>query len=775
MPHRAALVALTLVASLALGFAACSASPKGASSTGNGGTSEASGPGGGGSGGHSTNDGACTTTLTWTTTQSVTNVRVAGEWHGFDLATATAMVGPKADGSYTATLKLPPGLHAYKIVYDDPNGGGTSWVLNGSEGRRKYIDATENSAIKVRDCSRARLRVVESKAARPSVGKGTFSATLAYVAPESGAAASPSGFVAELQHEGKKTPLTGKALTVEASGNVRVELDGLADGKYRVVVRARAESGDLGEPTHLPFWIEAEPFDWRDALIYMVLTDRFRNGSAANDPGPTNGAEPRGDWQGGDLIGLREAIADGTLDELGVRAIWLTPFQTNPVGAYASTTPGIDVTGYHGYWPIKAREVDPRLGGEDALRALVNEAHAHGIRILQDYVVNHVHEQHEYFTKHPEWFRTGCVCGTAGCDWTEKALECLFANYLPDVNHMVPEANAQLVDDAVWWLDEFDLDGLRVDAVKHVEEVATRNLAAEVRETFEGAGTKYFLMGETAMGWSDCADPCNDGNYGTIARYIGPQQLDGQFDFVLYHAAAHQTFAWGDRGMLHADYWTRHGLTRWPEGAIMTPYLGSHDTPRFLSHADYRGQSGRPRNIPGNQWFDVAKAPEDSEPYRRHRVAFAWLLGALPGAPLLYYGDEYGQWGGADPNNRMLWRAPGSLDANEKDTLAFVRKLGKARRDVPALRRGVYLPLGGGSVTEDTLVVGRRIANADAAIVGVTRANAPTSVTVPVAAELGFAAGTKLVDELGGPSVTVSAAGTVNVTVPASGAVILHP
>jgi glycosidase len=279
-------------------------------------------------------------------------------------------------------------------------------------------------------------------------------------------------------------------------------------------------------------------------------------------------------------------------------------------------------------------------------------------------------------------------------------------------------------------------------------------------------------MGETAMGWSDCADPCNDNNYGTIARYVGPQQLDGQFDFVLYHAAAHLTFAWQDRGMLHADYWTKHGLARWPAGSVMTPYVGSHDTPRFLSHADYRGDNGRPRNIPGNQWFDTATAPLDAEPYRRQRIAFAWLLGAIPGAPLLYMGDEYGQWGGADPNNRIMWRTPANLNGDESATLAFIRKLGQARRDVPALRRGGYQTLG---ATEDTLVVGRKISNGNAAVVGVTRAGSNVVTSVPVQAELGFAPGTTLVDELGGPSATVAGNGTVSITIPAGGAVILRP
>ncbi|MCA9694118.1 MAG: glycosyl hydrolase, partial [Myxococcales bacterium] len=444
---------------------------------------------------------------------------------------------------------------------------------------------------------------------------------------------------------------------------------------------------------------------------------------------------------------------------------WLTPFQENPQPAFLASDGFHQVTGYHGYWPIRAREVEPRIGGEAALRALVAEAHAHGIRILQDFVVNHVHEDHEYMAAHPEWFRTGCVCGTQDCDWTGHALDCMFAPYLPDINHTVPEANAAFVDDAVYWLDEFNLDGLRVDAVKHVEEVATRNLAAAVREGFEAAGTHYFLMGETAMGWGDCDDPCNDENYQTIARYIGPHGLDGQFDFVLYHAVAYNTFAYGDKGMLHADYWLTHGLSKWPAGAVMTPYVGSHDTPRFATLADYRGQDPQhDRGVAHSQWDNTAQAPGDAEPYRRARIAMAWLFG-LPGAPLLYYGDEYGQWGGADPNNRLMWRPQAELSADEAETLAFVRKLGAARTALPALRVGAYAPL---HVDEDTLVFARHDADAGAAIVGLTRAGVDVALEVFVD-DIGLSPGTSLIDHMGGPASSVSLTGKVALTIPAGG------
>jgi len=710
----------------------------------------------------------CPTAFEYADGNGIAAVRISGEWQGFDLPTATSL---EQDGdTWRGTIDLAPGLHAYKVVVDDADS--TDWILDPAQGRRKYVDDVENSAVLVPDCNLPTLVVDEHAVTRPSAGAGEITASLRYVDGAPGDGAQTEAFTATLRHDFDERPLTADELVVDPdSGDATLAIGDLDDGKYTIVVTAVDRGGRSSTPLRLPVWVEAEPFDWRDAVIYMVMIDRFKNGDAGNDPGPTPNADPRGDFFGGDFEGVREAIEDGSLDALGVRAIWLSPFHENPEPAYLASDGVHFVTGYHGYWPIEGRTVDARLGGEAALREMVAAAHAHGIRILQDYVINHVHEDHTYVAQHPEWFRTGCVCGTPGCDWTANALECTFTEYLPDIDHRVPEANAAFVDDAVWWLDTFDLDGLRVDAVKHVEEAATRNLAAAVREGFETAGTRYFLMGETAMGWNDCPDPCNDENYGTISRYVGPHGLDGQFDFVLYHGVSYRVFAYGDNGMLHADYWFDHGQSKWPDGAVMTPYIGSHDTARFATIADYRGQDpAHDRGIPGNQWSNTAVAPGDGEPYRRARVAFAWLLG-LPGAPLMYYGDEYGQWGGSDPNNRLMWRDQDDLSADESDTLAFVRELGQARQEVLALRRGDYLSLG---ATEDTLVFARHVGPGDAAIVALTRAGTEQQIEVDVV-QLGLDPGTMLDDVLGGAGATVDGGGDVTITVPAGGAVILVP
>jgi len=760
----AALIGVSGIFSIGIG---CASEETGAGAAG----------GGVAGGGPGTLTGLCPVTLRYkpasgSFTQSVS---IAGEWNEFS-PDADPMEGPDAAGEFTRTIELEPGLWAYKLVVDQ-----SDWKLDPEQPYRKYVGGVENSAVRVADCALPRLEAITTL-----VGGGQFTAEVRYIDGIAAAGLDPESVEAVLRHHGAEDPVSPVLGGKNAEPTFNFTLGALENGKYTLVLKAADKSGRVSEPLRLVFWVENEPFEWRDALIYMIMTDRFKNGDPSNDPASTQFVEDaRADWHGGDLEGVRQAIESGALDKLGVRAIWLTPFATNPTGAYLASDQKHLVSGYHGYWPVRAREVDPRLGGEAALRAMVAAAHKHGIRVLMDYVVNHVHQGHEYFLEHKEWFRTGCVCGTSGCDWTEHRLDCVFATYMPDVNYTVPEATARFVDDAVWWLDEFDLDGLRVDAVKHVEDVAITNLSASIRREFEAAGAKYFLMGETAMGWTNpidcgcnfdagCSIDCNKSQYDTIVQYIGDNKLDGQFDFVLYHAVPYRVFAYDEMGLGHADFWTKASLSTYPAGSVMTPYIGSHDTPRFVTLATYRGQdAAHDKGISGNQWDNVAGPPDTNDPYSRHGIALAWLLG-LPGAPLLYYGDEYGQYGGADPGNREDWRDdPAWLLPAEAVVLARTEMLGAARRSIEALRRGGYETV---LAQDNFLAYARPMGEpGKVAIVAISRSPNATSTDVTLPVSLGLQPGAVLSDWMGGPDLTVGAGGKATIALSAWGAAIFAP
>jgi len=316
-------------------------------------------------------------------------------------------------------------------------------------------------------------------------------------------------------------------------------------------------------------------------------------------------------------------------------------------------------------------------------------------------------------------------------------------------------------------MERYDLDGFRVDAVKHVVDGAVFNLAVRVRERFETAGTHHFLMGETAMGWDASSGPEGGGNpesYGTISRYVAPgaHGLDGQLDFVLYYASALQLLRDDPgRGMIHVDFWTRASLEHYPEGSIMTPYLGSHDTPRWIT---LQSDPGRAHH----KWEDLPSAPSTDEAYDRMYVAFAWLF-AIPGAPLLYYGDEYGEPGGADPDNRHVMRFGSDLSARERVQLDRIGALGRARSDLPGLRSDLYRPL---HVTETFWSVARG-EGAELVVVAVNRGTAPEAHPIPVPASVA-PEGRAFTDALGsGTSATVSG-GTLDLTVPSRSALYLR-
>jgi glycosidase len=756
------------VVAIAAAAAACQP-PQGNPNGGGSGSGSGSGPGSGsdvGSGSSSGGSGSCPTTFHFTPPPGTTpsSVQVTGDWTSW-ADPGTAMTAD-ASGAFTATVGLAPGLVGYKLIVDG------TWQLDPDERYQKYEGGVANSAVQVADCALPTLAASATTVARPSAGHGDFTATVAFTAGTTGAALDASSVQVTLRTNTTTTPVA-TGVTV-AGSQIALDIASLADGKYTAFVTAKDTAGTApAEPLRLVFWVEASHFTWQDALLYMVMTDRFVDGDPSNNPAPLANVDPREDYHGGDLAGVTEQITAGYFDQLGITVLWLSPFNTNPADPWVAADGVHMVSGFHGYWPIKARQVDPRFGTADDLHALVAAAHAHGIRVIQDLVVQHVHEEHEYMTTHPEWFNTtGCICGTDGCDWTAQRLVCRFTDYLPNIDWTNNDGAAQQVADAIWWLDTFDLDGFRMDAVKQVPDAAVLDLVSAVRAEFEAAGTPVFMTGETAMGWN--GDNLNDNlsQYQLISEYIDPDGLTGQFDFVLYYAVPMNVFATTARGMIHADYWTMESQLQYPSGAIMSPYIGSQDTARFATIATYDDNPALDQSQPYNQWTNIATAVPPASVFGEQRLALTWLM-TLPGAPMVYYGDEYGETGGVDPNNRVAWRgASGQLSTDEAATLAWSRKVGTARKALPALRRGAYVSVF--NTDQDRLVFARQDGAGDVAVVAMSRLTAGTTITAPLPASLGLANGSVLHDHLGGPDVTV-ANGAITVTLGAQSAAILAP
>ncbi len=601
-----------------------------------------------------------TTDFSWVGT--ATSVQISGEWDDWTVRTNFS----QSNGQWSVSLDIDPGLYCYKLIVDD------NWIFDPSEPYRGYCDDFENSVVRVPDTSKPMFtHSIENDVLTVLWHAGTDGG-----APES-------------------TPLAlATGLWDEATWTWTLDLTTLPDGKNTLHITGTDVDGNVADDLLLPFWNGPQSeFIWEDALIYMVMTDRFVNADGSNDQVTTNAAQGA-DWMGGDFAGVTQMIQSGYFSDLAVNALWLTPFNQAANGTGSTSDGQHQVSAYHGYWPVAAREVDNRLGTEAELHALVDAAHDAGIRILGDFVINHVHEDHPYFDENPDWFNEGCLCGEENCGWTEHRLDCMFRPYMPDVNWRVRNASEQFISDVLWWMENFDLDGGRLDAVKHVDDLAITNLAVRINERFETAGTDYYLKGETAMGWAGHSLDENAEEYGTINRYIGPNSLDGQADFVLYHAVVDNVFTSGEMDYQHLDYWTARSQDQYVDGATMVPFVGSHDVPRFASRAD-----------PGtedewNQWSEdgLPGQPGTDVPYHAALQAYTWLL-TTPGAAAIYQGDEYGEFGGADPDNRHLFRESSELNTRETSLFENISAISQLRMESDALRRGTYSSLSNGTDT----------------------------------------------------------------------------
>ncbi len=495
----------------------------------------------------------------------------------------------------------------------------------------------------------------------------------------------------------------------------------------------------------------ADDYDWRDAVMYFAMVDRFSDSDGRSDPvaGVSGGdarTGPSGQYAGGDLRGVMNQLE--YLANLGVTALWLSAPYENRNSAGAAIDPFSDshtYSAYHGYWPSPPAvdysaaggpsprpRVESRIGTESDLRALVDEAHAtmgadgHGMKVLFDYVMNHVDIESGLYGAHPDWFarRDGRfpLCGPENL-WDDPywGIRCAFTDYLPAFDFDNDAARGWSVSDALWWAEEYGIDGYRLDAIKQVPESWLMDLRARLNtEITSPEGDRFYLVGETFS----YDDP------GLLRRYVDPStMLDGQFDFPFKARACEALFTPGGR-LDTLSGWMDDNDRFYGPDAIMSTWIGNHDIPRAIHFASREITDCRQGSNPGNGWDWRPAQPTDAAAYERLSLAFAVMF-TNPGIPLIYYGDEIGLAGGGDPDNRrmMNWNdsslSPAQLTLRER-----VGELARARAVNKVLSRGRRMTI---SADQDTWVYRMTGCGADIpdAVVAINRADSGRSVDIP--------------------------------------------
>jgi len=455
---------------------------------------------------------------------------------------------------------------------------------------------------------------------------------------------------------------------------------------------------------------------WNEEIMYFVIPDRYAD--ARPNDFEWHPTKP-GHFHGGDWAGLTGQLDQ--LDELGVTALWITPIVEQIPGFVSGA--GFEDFGYHGYWADDFDALDERMGTEAELKELVDQAHARGMKVVVDIVLNHPGYGAAYTTERPDWVREGDECGN------DDITACIGG--LPDFRTEDREVRDHVIDAHIRWAQRLGFDGYRMDTVKHVD---ARTLRENRRKVSAALGRDFFLLGEH---W--------DGNAENLSRlYFRDNLLDGGIDFSFKSATRSWVTGNADtRAYSRGFLARRHDHTA---GTVLAHYLSSHDQPGMLY--ELGGDRDTFRLMAGLQFTTV-------------------------GMPIIYYGEEVARDIGDWPQNRsnMPWGAqrigPGAGDARDEGMRRHYRQLIAVRRANPALARGSYEEL----LTTDDVLAFARSTGSNRVVVLANRARATRSVTV--ALPDGRSADDR--DDLMGGAGVRAEGGAVVVDVPAQSVAVLAP
>jgi alpha-amylase len=432
------------------------------------------------------------------------------------------------------------------------------------------------------------------------------------------------------------------------------------------------------------------------------LTDRFNNGDTSNDINfdrTKETGELRG-FEGGDIKGITQKVKEGYFTDLGINAIWMTPIVEQ---IHGGTDEGTGVTyGYHGYWAKDWTRIDPNYGTKEDLHELVKEAHARGIRIVLDAVINHTGPVTEKDPVWPDsWVRTDKQCTYENY---ENTVTCTLVANLPDIktesneNVELPpqlaekwkaenryEQEVKELDEffkrtghpraprfyIIKWLTdyitEFGVDGYRADTVKHTEAYVWEEFKAECDYAFSEYkknnadkvldDNKFYLVGEVY-------------NYGvsTGQEFDFGDRKENYFDPPSFQSLINFEFKYNSKNMGY------EALFKHYDGILHNELKGFGTMNYLTSHDD------------GSPFDAVRKKPFET----------ANKLLLSPGTSQVYYGDESsrslvisGTDGDATLRSMMNWDSIAKRKRT-KQVLTHWRKLGKFRANHPAVGSGVH-------------------------------------------------------------------------------------
>jgi len=655
-------------------------------------------------------------------------VNLAGTFNGWDKAASPMHAGP--DGkTWRLAVPLKPGKHLYKFVLN-----GDEWVTDPKAAKNEDDgNGHTNSVLMLLPADYARpakagdgqIATSALKAANVNWDQGKLTLDLRTRPDDLSFVEmflqTPKGEMCIELHEVSRDE-------VYATYRATLDWNRKTDLKYRFMlvdgsVRRYFTPNGLTEQPGPTFTIKAKDFkpfvvpNWVEkTVVYQIFPDRFADGDKSNDPkgvAPWNGPPTSSNRFGGDVAGIKAHLA--YLKSLGIKAVYFNPIFKSPSN--------------HRYDASDYEQVDPQFGTNEEFFALARQMHADGIKTVLDFAFNHTAVDFPAFmdirkegesSKFKDWY----WIKSYPVEVKENPPYVAWYGYpsMPKLNVMNPATHAYVLGVVDFWKKNAGIDGLRLDVANEVDPRMWRDLRKHLKAT----SPNTWIVGE---------------EWGDASAWLGGDQWDASMNYP-FRDACLRFFAVGSiGGKQFAERLMQNYAMYVPQvSRNQLNLLSSHDTPRFLTMCN------------GNVKAALLAAT----------VQFTW-----PGTPSIYYGDELGMLGGADPDNRrgMQW----SLTTKDNQVLNAYRKLIALRNTSPALQSGEPRILE--SDESGRTLAYARILPTDQAIVAINRSTVVKKITVTLPAEI---TARTFRDELGQTACQVQK-GTLSLSIKPMSAAVLRP
>ena len=389
-----------------------------------------------------------------------------------------------------------------------------------------------------------------------------------------------------------------------------------------------------------PIGNEASPYF---SNKYYLTVDRFNDASSENNMDIDFSVDEKVRFHGGDLTGVLSKIDNGYFSRLGIKELLISPIAKNPDSSYRSSyLPHRKHMSFDGKFTINSREIDPRYGQNQNLREIIKASHSQEIGVSLEHVIGYTHLDHLYYKSSPKWY-----------ELNEDT------QFLGSLNFQDNEVIQQITSDIMYWINEFNLDGIKYSS-------------------FDNTSIEFWRHLNRLL---------------YLENHILSNKINSQFDFqanIDLYNKGREHFSGLNTDFYNLNLSIYNNLVEFSPINLLETSTGLEDQVRFISVAD--GQATFNDTINSKLFINSPGDIENPVSYEK-LFMFHVMNNVLPGIPTIFYGDEYGQVGAGGVDSKRDMKFQNQLTILESHLKSRISKLNSLRSQYPSLSLGDFFIL----------------------------------------------------------------------------------